>query len=238
MSEPSDGDGSEKPPKAADPVVEREIDVPATRKQDAVKAAEATEAEEPPKRPSSFELDAPLTYPDDGPISARVRLLDKYLGIAELCTLLAILGAMVLFVAINTVTSRLLDFQLHLKEETVHGGTFTMAMLGAAYAAQQGRHLAMDLVSRRLSPRGRLVLKLLLGLFTIMVLLIVVRAGYVNAALKKEESAAMLFTPTLIAWTIPVGASIVILHVILHMIIDADYLARRKTPPERMRSGH
>ena len=67
---------------------------------------------------------------------------------------------------------------------------------------------------------------------------IVVRAGYVNAMLKKEDSAATLFTPTAIAWTIPIGAGIVILHVILHMIIDVDYLARGKTPPERMRSGH
>lgn len=239
MSEPSDGDGSEKPPKAPDPVVEREIDVPSTRKQDAVKASEALkEDEEPPKRPSSFELDAPPTYPDDGPISAGIRKLDKYVGTAELLTLLAILAAMVVFVAVNTITVRLLDFQIHMKEEIVHGGTFTMAMIGAAYAAQQARHLAMDLVSRRLSARGRLVLKVLLGLFTIMVLLIVVRAGYVNATLKKEDSAAVLFTPTSIAWTIPIGASIVILHVILHMIIDIDYLVRGKTPPERMRSGH
>ena len=38
----------------------------------------------------------------------------------------------------------------------VRGGTFAIAMFAAAFATQQQRHLAMDLVSRRLPPRGRL----------------------------------------------------------------------------------
>jgi hypothetical protein len=41
-----------------------------------------------------------------------------------------------------------------------------------------------------------------------------------------------------IAWLIPIGGALMIFHTLLHMIIDADYIARRKTPPERMRSGH
>ncbi|HZJ64809.1 MAG TPA: hypothetical protein VFD36_14950, partial [Kofleriaceae bacterium] len=36
----------------------------------------------------------------------------------------------------------------------------------------------------------------------------------------------------------PAGASLIILHTLLHMVIDIDYLVRGKTPPERMRSGH
>ncbi len=39
-----------------------------------------------------------------------------------------------------------------MKDEIVRAGTFAIALLGAAFASHQGRHLSMDLVSRRLSP--------------------------------------------------------------------------------------
>ena len=41
-----------------------------------------------------------------------------------------------------------------------------------------------------------------------------------------------------IAWLIPIGGATMIVHTLLHMILDVDYILRRKTPPERMRSGH
>ena len=36
----------------------------------------------------------------------------------------------------------------------------------------------------------------------------------------------------------PIGAALISLHCVLHIIIDADYLARGKTPPEKARTGH
>ena len=36
----------------------------------------------------------------------------------------------------------------------------------------------------------------------------------------------------------PIGGFMIIFHTVLHAIIDVDYIVRRKTPPERMRSGH
>ena len=47
-------------------------------------------------------------------------------------------------------------------------------MLGAAFATHQQRLLAMDLVSRRLPPRGRLVLGVVLKLFTIAICVVLV----------------------------------------------------------------
>jgi hypothetical protein len=34
------------------------------------------------------------------------------------------------------------------------------------------------------------------------------------------------------------GCVLIVAHTLLHMVIDVDYLVRKKTPPERMRSGH
>ena len=240
MSEPSDGDGSEKPPKGAS-AVEREIDVPSTRKQGAVKLTDAErdaqEAEEPPKRPSSFELDAPLTYPDDGPISAGARRFDGYLGTAEQAVLIGLLGAIVLFAGGNALLDKIAGIRIHLKDEIIRGGTFAIALIGAAYATQQSRHLAMDLISRRLPPRARLFLKVILSLFIVFIVALMVRAGYHTVAIQKPSD-EMIFTPTFIAWLIPVGGCLVILHTLFHIVIDVDYIARHKLPPERMRSGH
>jgi hypothetical protein len=37
---------------------------------------------------------------------------------------------------------------------------------------------------------------------------------------------------------LPIGAALIILHSLLHVVIDVDYLIRGKLPPERARSGH
>jgi len=263
VSEPSDGDGSGKPstegkldPAKAKPdeaeqakegsaKVRGDLDVPATRKQGAVKLTDAErEAQkgddpggEPPKRPSSFELDAPLTFPDDGPISAGIRRLDKQIGMAEQAVLVGLLVAIVLFAGGNAILDRLAGIRIHLKDEIIRGGTFAIALLGAAFATQQTRHLAMDLVSRRLSPRARLFMKVILSVFIVFIVALMVRAGYHTVQIQKT-SEYVLFTPKVIAWMIPFGGCLIILHTIFHIIIDVDYIARRKTPPERMRSGH
>ena len=240
MSEPSDGDGSEKPPEA-DPV-QREIDVPSTRKQGAVKLSDAEPADsesdgEPPSRPSSLDLEGPLTFPDDGPISARVRHVDRVLGVAEQGLLVALLVAIVLFAGGNALLDKIAGIQIHLKDEIIRGGTFAIALLGAAFATQQSRHLAMDLVSRRLTPRARLFLKVVLSLFIVFVVALMVRAGYHTVKIQKPSD-ELIFSPTFIAWLIPVGGALIILHTLFHIIIDVDYILRHKTPPERMRSGH
>ena len=41
-----------------------------------------------------------------------------------------------------------------------------------------------------------------------------------------------------IVTTISIGAAMIALHSVLHLIIDVDYLVRGKLPPERARSGH
>ena len=151
--------------------------------------------------------------------------------------LVALLSAIVLFAAGNAILDKLAGIQVHLKDEIIRGGTFAIALLGAAFATQQSRHLAMDLVSRRLSPRARLALKVILSLFIVFIVALLVRAGYHTVKIQKPSD-ELIFTPTFISWMIPVGGCLVILHTIFHIIIDVDYLARHKLPPERMRSGH
>ena len=121
----------------------------------------------------------------------------------------------------------------------IRGGTFAIAMLGGAFATHQARHLSMDLISRRLSPRARLFLKIALALFTIGIVALLVRSGFHIIAQERElKQEDHLISSVRIAYLIPLGGSLIILHTVLHTIIDVDYIVRGKTPPERMRSAH
>lgn len=180
----------------------------------------------------------PASFPDDGPVSHYVRVVDNTVGRIEQALLFALLAAVVLTAASAALSDKL--FGIHLGRwwfTTVRGGTFTIAMFAAAFATHQQRHLAMDLVSRRLSPRNRLILGALLKIFTIVIAAVLFRSGmhqrdHVGGTVEGFVSDKTIVT------MMPIGAALIILHSILHVVIDIEYLVRGKLPPERMRSGH
>jgi TRAP-type C4-dicarboxylate transport system permease small subunit len=190
----------------------------------------------PPAPESHLELGGPLAYPDDGPVSSLVRRIDLALGRAEQIALVVLLAAVVLTAGGHALLDRFGGLRIEFKDQVVRAGTFAMAMVGAAFASHQGRHLSMDLVSRRLSPRARLFLKVILALFTIAIVALVVRSGF--HLIDREKHEEQLLSTRRIALLIPIGGALIAIHTILHMIIDIDYIVRRKTPPERMRSAH
>ncbi len=194
-------------------------------------------AGEPPKRPSQLDLGgAQLTYPDDGRLSRVVRLIDTWIGRIEQVVLVAILAIVVLTAAGHALLDRLVEVRIESKDQIIRAGTFAIAMLGAAFASHQSRHLSMDLVSRRISPRARLILKVILAQFTIAIVAVLGRSAL--HLIEREKSEDHLLSTEHIAWLIPIGCGLIILHNLLHTVIDLDYLARGKTPPERMRSAH
>ena len=201
--------------------------MPPTRKQELVGL---------PARASQHEIAGPMTYPEDGAFSASIRRLDGTLGRVEQIALVGLLSAIVLVAATAALLDKIAGVHIDFKDDVVHGGTFALAMLGTAFATQQARNLSMDLLSRRFSPRARLFLKVILGLFTMFIVAIVVRAAFTT--IDNLEPSEVLISPRRIAWMIPIGGGLIILHCLLHLIIDVDYIARHKTPPERMRSGH
>ena len=193
----------------------------------------------PPQRPSQLELRGGLAYPDDGPLSRHVRRLDDWIGRVEQVTLVTLLAIVLLTAAGHALLFKFAKVPLSFKDEVVRGGTFAIAMLGAAFASHQARHLSMDLISRRLSPRARLFLKIALALFTIGIVALLVRSGFHIIAQERElKQEDHLISSVRIAYLIPLGGALIIFHTVLHTIIDVDYIVRGKTPPERMRSAH
>ena len=217
-------------PAKDDAAPDREADIPVTRKQEAI---------EPEPRQSAIDLKAPMTYPDDGPLSARVRKIDNMVGVAEQVVLVTILIAVVLTAASHALLDRFFHIHIPFKDDVIRAGTFAIAMLAGAFATHQAKHLSMDLISRRLSPRARLFLKVLLALFVIFMVILLIRSGLHNITNEQQFAAEdKIISRVRIAWLIPIGGFLIILHTVFHTIIDVDYILRRKTPPEKMRSGH
>ncbi len=196
-------------------------------------------AAEPPARESLLSIEPNAAhFPDDGAVSHYVRVVDNTVGRIEQALLFALLAAVVLTAASAALSDKL--FHHHLGRwwfTVVRGGTFTIAMFAAAFATHQQRHLAMDLVSRRLSPRNRLILGALLKVFTIVIAAILLRSGlhqrdHVGGTVEEFVSDKTIVT------MMPIGAALIILHSLLHIVIDIDYLVRKKLPPEKARTGH
>jgi TRAP-type mannitol/chloroaromatic compound transport system permease small subunit len=214
-----------------------EADIPPTRKHGAL-------PDEPPARDSHLSIEVePAKFPDDGALSQQVRRIDHYLGIVEQGILFGLLAAVVLVAALAAVHDKLTSDHLgRWWHYIVRGGTFTIAMIGAVFATHQQRHLAMDLISRRISPRARLVLGSALKLFTIAIAMVLFRSGmHQRAVVGGQDSLNLLglhITDSDVVTMMPVGAALIILHSVLHILIDVEYLVRGKLPPERARSGH
>jgi TRAP-type C4-dicarboxylate transport system permease small subunit len=214
-------------------------DVPATTPGPAASVPPPDAAAEPPSRDSLLSIEPSAAhFPDDGDVSRYVRIVDNTVGRIEQAVLFALLAAVVLTAASAALSDKV--FGHHMGRwwfTVVRGGTFTIAMIAAAFATHQQRHLAMDLVSRRISPRARLILGALLKVFTIAIAVILFRSGmhqrdHVGGTVEEFVSDKTIVT------MLPIGAALIILHSILHIVIDIDYLVRGKLPPERARSGH
>ena len=225
-----------------------EIDVPPTRKH------EAPTLDEPPARESHLSLETiPVGFPDDGPVARTVREIDRWIGLVEQAALVAVFATVVLVASYTALHDKLAQMHLSWGPEghvgrwwhyIVRGGTFVVAMGAAAFCTQQQRHLAMDLVSRRLSPRGRLLLGFSLKLIVIAAAVFLLRTGLTVAEADIVGGSESLdfwgihIIDADIVMMVPIGAALIIVHCVLHAVIEAEYLVNGKLPPERTRSGH
>jgi TRAP-type C4-dicarboxylate transport system permease small subunit len=221
---------------------EKDADVPPTRKHDKLPESDV---EEPPVRESHVSLDSiPVGFPDDGAVSANLRKVDHYVGMIEQALLFVLLAAVVLVAAAAALSGRVFGHQIgRWWHYIVRNGTFTIAMFAAAFASHQQRHLAMDLVSRRLTPRGRLILGLILKAFVVVIAVVLMKTGWAlrgtfEGASENLDLGLFKINDADTVAGISVAAALIIFHSVLHATIDVEYLVRGKLPPERARSGH
>jgi TRAP-type C4-dicarboxylate transport system permease small subunit len=213
-------------------VVASAADVPPTRKHELASV-------DPPSRPSATQLEAlPEGFPDDGPLSAKVRTADRYLGMVEQVVLVALLLAVVFVGALQALSTKLANHSFPWSFDVIRGGTFAIAMLAAAYASQQGSHISMDILTRKAPPRVRLGMRVALGFVTLFAVSLLVWMGLRMVEKLAKEGGDHTIPAHWLAMLIPIGGGLIMLHTLLRMVVDADYLVRRKLPPEKAPSAH
>jgi TRAP-type C4-dicarboxylate transport system permease small subunit len=205
---------------------------------DTDKPGGAGDADEAPKRPSLTSiaaLEAPTSYPDDGAAAKLLRRIDAKVAFVERAVLFALLAVIIVTAAFEALADVIANKTYPETYEIVRDGVFALALIAPALAAQQERLLAMDLVSRRLPPRGQLILRIALCLFTIFVTALLLRAGLRAVDIVSGE-ATHLIPRWMVIGAIPFGAGLIIFHIAVQMVIAIEYLARGKIPPARARA--
>jgi TRAP-type C4-dicarboxylate transport system permease small subunit len=176
-------------------------------------------------------------FPEEPPIAHWVRFGDSIVGLAEQLVLFCLL----MFVVFVTVTSFLSD---HIRDRPLEGAhndiryaCFLLAMIGGAYAAHHRRLLSMDFVSHFLPGKIRIWTRILNTAFGAFIAGIFVKFGYYIYSSQLDEQrtrgAHEHWLPE--SWAssaILIGASLLVMHLVLQIVIDLDYLLRGKTPPE------
>jgi TRAP-type C4-dicarboxylate transport system permease small subunit len=178
----------------------------------------------------------PVDYPDDDDFIRWLRAGNRVVGIGEQVALFGLLAAMVIVACVEAIAERMHSGFLW-SFDIVRDATFGIAMLGAAFATYQQRNLSMDLVSRRLGHKARMVLRIFLAGITIFASSLFLYAGWILRGKVVEEPNVSLLE-NLTVTMIPLGASLIIFHSLVHIAIEVDYLVRGKLSPERERMGH
>jgi TRAP-type C4-dicarboxylate transport system permease small subunit len=227
---------------------------PAVTAADAVTdEAEERLAHEPEAAMAAHVLDPghrpPVEYPDDSWLVRVLRRIDRAFGIAEQVALFGLLAVMVIIACIEAVAERMHSGFLW-SFDIVRDATFAIAMLGAAFATYQQRNLSMDLVSRRLGHKARMILRVFLASITIAAASLFLYAGWILRGKVIDEPNLKTYSfdlsgvivgvrlEELTVSMIPLGASLIIFHSFLQIVIEVDYLVRGKLSPERERVGH
>jgi TRAP-type C4-dicarboxylate transport system permease small subunit len=197
---------------------------------------------EPSARESLVTIDPePTRFPHDSKLSRIVRRIDHAVGVGEQGFVFFLLALIVIVASLAAIHDKLTTDHLGRWWHTiVRGGTFAIAMFAAAYTTQEQRHLAMDLVSRKLTPKGRLMLGLALKVLTVGVCYFLFKSGRAQLGVVGTGETLSVFGMHIndvdVVSSISIAAVLISFHTILHFIIDVDYLVRGVSPPERARA--
>jgi TRAP-type C4-dicarboxylate transport system permease small subunit len=171
-------------------------------------------------------LDAP------GPAAVLGRI-DAALGKAELMVVSISLVLLVAVAVYQFIAVNLLNQRADWTDELIRYSVFFTAMSAAALAAQQKKMMAIDVVPRLLSPRTRAYSRILIALFVAFACYLLFQGGMMN----RDEMAKLtenyhIIDPTLGVLALPIGAALIGVHFLIHAVIEINYLAQGRTPPE------
>lgn len=182
---------------------------------------------------------APPGPPADEPNLARAaRRFDESLGEGERLLLAALFICLVALGFYRTIASVAYNLQPLWAVEGIRIAVFALAMIGAAYATHHKRNFSLDLLSKVFEARGRAVLRLVLNVATVLAAALLFYGGWLVKEVISKEKDYELVPKSVIGWFIPIAAALMIIHCLLHSVIEASYLAAGKAAPESEQAVH
>ncbi|MET3600946.1 TRAP transporter small permease [Martelella mangrovi] len=144
------------------------------------------------------------------------RILDAVVGTA--CCI--VLAAMVAVLAWQVFSRYALNAPSTFSEEFLRFGVIWMSLLGAAYSAGKGTHMAIDLVPEMTSGRLRMILKALVPIsFMIFAVLVLIIGGMRGVNIAVGQHSPVLRVPMgLVYASLPVSGGFILVYSILNLV--------------------
>lgn len=145
------------------------------------------------------------------------KLEEQFARLLELVAIVLMM-ALVIVIAYSVFGRQALRISVPWSEEVAAGILMWMVMLGAAAAWSRRRHIAIDVVLRRLPLRGRFVLSILIELSSLLLFSV----AFTGSALMMRSSAHMATTALGVSYTwlylaLALGLGAMIVFSLLHL---------------------
>ena len=104
--------------------------------------------------------------------------LDQALAKAEEILLALLLVSMVVLAALQVLLRNIWDTGIDWADISVQNVTVIVGLLGAAVATSEGRHLNIDILSRVLKGKAKIILKIVIGTFCLGICILLTQGGW------------------------------------------------------------
>lgn len=191
----------------------------------------ATEPTSPPDLPTATAV-AGAGHPSEPAAARLVRMIDEGIGLGERVVIVAIFAFLVSVGFYRTFADLMWNERPLWAIEGIRVAVFAIAMLGAAFATHLKRNFSLDLLSKAFGPRGRAALRVVLNLVAMLAAALLCYGGWLVKKTLAREHDYELVPKWVIGWFIPVAATLIIVHLVLHTVIELVYLARGEAAPD------
>jgi TRAP-type C4-dicarboxylate transport system permease small subunit len=171
---------------------------------------------------------------DDQPgLVAALRTVDRMLARIEEAVLSICLFALITVGVYLALKRRFFPSPIYWADEIVRYSVFFLGLCGAALAAQADRLFNIDMFTRLLKPRAKLVMRVVTSGFTVYVCWLLFNASVFlrNRVLVSENEGEIIKSSTG-GLALPIAMGLIAAHLLLHIAIDVYYLATGTLPAE------
>lgn len=170
--------------------------------------------------------------PPDPPFVATLRAIDRAFARVEGFVVSIILAVLILVGVYGAVRRNLWKPSPFWVDEVVRYCVFFIGLVSAALAAQSERLFNIDMFTKLLGARGKLVVRIGWAAFTIYVCTLFVSSSLTLRALTLLGEEGEVLDPKWGVLSLPIGLGLIAVHMALHILIDVYYLATGQIPPE------